>query len=228
MSTRYNPSIVRDSLLLYLDAANTKSYPGSGTTWTDISGKGNSPTLTNGPTFNSDNLGSIVLDGTDDIVEFSSGGTVTSDTVVLSGSYTSSFLFFSSQNGNNNRQMWLCDSNNGSNGWSLYRYLDGNVCIRTTTGARYNWSCPYNTEIKNKLCFLDFVSNGTNIEFFLNNVSKGSITPNDVTLNVNRLGCTRTNQQLNGRFYNVRFYNRALTRSEIDQNYHALKGRLNL
>ena len=228
MSTRYNPSIVRDNLVLYLDAANTKSYPGSGTTWTDISGKNNSPTLINGPTFNSDNMGSIVLDGTNDIVEFSSGGTVTSDTVVLSGSYTSSFMFFSSQNGSNTKQMWLCDSNNGSNGWSLYRYQDGNVCIRTTTGARYNWSCAYNTEIKNKLCFLDFVSNGTNIEFFLNNVSQGSITPNDVTLNVNRLGCTRTNQQLDGRFFNVRFYDRALTRSEIDQNYHALKGRLNL
>lgn len=228
MASFAGPNIVTDSLILCLDAANTQSYPGSGTAWTDISGKNNSPTLTNGPTFDSGNKGSIVLDGTDDIVEFSSGGSVTSDTVVLDGSYTSSFLFFSSQTGTNNQQMWLCDSNNGSNGWSLYRYADGNVCIRTTTGARYNWSCPYNTEIKDKLCFLDFVSNGTNIEFFLNNVSQGSVTPNDVTLNVNRLGCTRTNQQLNGRFYNVRFYDRALTRSEIDQNYNALKGRFSL
>ena len=228
MALAHSPRIVRDSLVFYLDAANTKSYPGSGTTWTDLSSKNNNPTLTNGPTFDSDNMGSIVLDGTNDIVEFSSGGTVTSDTVVLSGSYTSSFMFFSSQTGTNNQQMWLCDSNNGSNGWSLYRHQNGNVCIRTTTGARYNWSCPYNTEIKNKLCFLDFVSNGTNIEFFLNNESKGSITPNDVTLNVNRLGCTRTNQQLNGRFFNVRFYDRALTRSEIDQNYHALRGRFGI
>ena len=222
------PNIVTDKLILHLDAANTQSYSGSGTTWTDISGKGNSPTLTNGPTFNSDNMGSIVLDGTNDIVEFSSGGTVTSDTVVLSGSYTSSFMFFSSNNGSDNQQMWLCDNNNGNNGWSLYRYQNGNVCIRTTTGARYNWSCPYRTEIKNKLCFLDFVSNGTNIEFFLNNVSQGSVTPNDVTLNVNRLGCTRSGQQLDGRFYNVRFYDRALTRSEINQNYNALKGRFGI
>jgi len=212
------PNIVTDKLILHLDAANTESYSGSGTTWTDMSDKGNDGTLTNGPTFSSDNMGSIVLDGTDDTVEFS-------PTVVLDGSYTSSFLFFSSNNGSNSQQMWLCDVNNGGNGWSLYRYQDGNVCIRTTTGARYNWSCPYRTNIKDKLCFLDFVSNGTNIEFFLNNVSQGSVTPNDVKLNVNRLGCTRSGQQLDGRFYNVRFYDRALTRSEINQNYNALKGR---
>ena len=71
MSTRYNPSIVRDNLVLYLDAANTKSYPGSGTTWKDISGKGNNGTLTNGPTFDSNNLGSIDFDGVNDHVVLS-------------------------------------------------------------------------------------------------------------------------------------------------------------
>ena len=44
MSTRYNPSIVRDNLVLYFDAANTKAYPGSGTTWTDMCGKNNDGT----------------------------------------------------------------------------------------------------------------------------------------------------------------------------------------
>ena len=230
MALAHSPHIVRDCLVLYLDAANTKSYPGSGTTWTDISGKGNSPTLTNGPTFNSDNLGSIVLDGTNDMVEFSPGTNITSNTVVLSGSYTASFLFFSSNNGSNSDQMWLCEKNNGGNGLSLYRYQEGNVCIRTMGGNRYSWSCPYRTNIKNKLCFLDFISNGTTMEFYLNNVSQGTVTPNNVTLNVNRLGSNRfaDNQALDGRFFNVRFYNRALTRSEIDQNYNALKGRLNL
>ena len=69
MATDYNPSIVTDGLVLCLDAANTKSYPGSGTTWTDISGKGYDGTLTNGPTFSSDNLGCIVFDGSNDRVD---------------------------------------------------------------------------------------------------------------------------------------------------------------
>ena len=63
----YNgPHIATDGLVLYLDAANIKSYPGSGTTWSDLSGNNNSGTLTNGPTFSTGSLGSIVFDGTDD------------------------------------------------------------------------------------------------------------------------------------------------------------------
>ena len=65
-------SIVTDGLILYLDAANKKSYPGSGTVWSDLSGNANTGTLTNGPTFDSSNNGSINFDGTDDLVECSS------------------------------------------------------------------------------------------------------------------------------------------------------------
>ena len=68
MATYYNPQIVTNGLVLCLDAANTKSYPGSGTTWTDLSGRGNTGTLTNGPTYSSANGGSIVLDGVNDYV----------------------------------------------------------------------------------------------------------------------------------------------------------------
>lgn len=55
-----------NGLVLALDAANTKSYPGSGTTWTDLSGNGNNGTLQNSPTYDTNNLGSFSLDGVDD------------------------------------------------------------------------------------------------------------------------------------------------------------------
>ena len=71
MATDYNHSIVTDGLVLCVDAANTKSYPGSGTTWTDISGKNHNGTLINGPTFSSDNMGGIVFDGSNDAVTLS-------------------------------------------------------------------------------------------------------------------------------------------------------------
>ena len=61
-------NVVTDGLVLALDAANTKSYPGSGTTWRDMSGNNITGSLTNGPTFNSANGGSIVFDGTNDSV----------------------------------------------------------------------------------------------------------------------------------------------------------------
>jgi hypothetical protein len=66
MGIAYNTSIVRDGLILHLDAANIKSYPGTGTLWSDISGNNNNGTLTGGPTYDPSNNGSIVLDGTDD------------------------------------------------------------------------------------------------------------------------------------------------------------------
>ena len=60
-----------------VDAASPRSYPGSGTSWYDGSGTGNNGVLQNGPTYSSTNLGSIVLDGTDDRVYV----TCTSNTV---------------------------------------------------------------------------------------------------------------------------------------------------
>lgn len=66
MGLSHSPKIVTNGLVLALDAANNKSYPGSGTTWSDLSNTGKNLTLTNGPTFSAANLGSIVFDGTND------------------------------------------------------------------------------------------------------------------------------------------------------------------
>jgi hypothetical protein len=68
MAFNYSPKIVTDGLVLCFDAANNKSYPSSGTTWIDLSRSGINGTLINGPTFNSANGGSIVFDGVDDVV----------------------------------------------------------------------------------------------------------------------------------------------------------------
>lgn len=62
MSLSHGSSIVRDGLVLHLDAANPKSYPGSGTSWVDLSGNGNHVTLYNGVTFSN---GSLIGDGVD-------------------------------------------------------------------------------------------------------------------------------------------------------------------
>ena len=58
--------IVTSGLVMYLDAGNTSSYPGSGTAWTDLTGNGNNGTLTNGPTYSAADGGQIVFDGTND------------------------------------------------------------------------------------------------------------------------------------------------------------------
>jgi hypothetical protein len=68
MSFVHSPKIVTNGLVLSLDAGNVKSYPGGGTVWYDKSGNEYNGTLTNGPTFNSSNGGSVVFDGTNDFV----------------------------------------------------------------------------------------------------------------------------------------------------------------
>lgn len=63
-----NENIVTNGLTFYVDAGYTGSYPKTGTTWFDISGVGNNGTLANGPTFSSADGGSIVFDGVNDYV----------------------------------------------------------------------------------------------------------------------------------------------------------------
>ena len=74
MSLSHSPKIATSGLVLCLDAGNTKSYPGSGTTLADLSGVGNNGTLTNGPTFNSSGGGNISFDGTNDYCSLSGSG----------------------------------------------------------------------------------------------------------------------------------------------------------
>ena len=109
------PQIVTNGLVMYLDAANPKSYPTTGTAWYDRSGNGNTGTLTNGPTFNSGNNGSIVFDGIDDYVSLSSSPNLTNplticgfiNTSIVSG--VNQVIYGPLANGSDN---WLSISNN--------------------------------------------------------------------------------------------------------------------
>ena len=72
MSLSHSPLIVTDGLVLCLDAASKRSYPGTGTTWSDLTSNNFDGTLVNGPTFVSDGLNSYFqFDGTDDRADFS-------------------------------------------------------------------------------------------------------------------------------------------------------------
>ena len=75
MAFNYSPKIVTDGLVLYLDAANSKSYVSGSTTWNDISRSGINGTLVNGPTFTGSNGGSIVFDGVNDYVSLNNNTT---------------------------------------------------------------------------------------------------------------------------------------------------------
>ncbi len=140
MAHFHSPRIITDGLVLALDAANQKSYPGSGTTWSDLSGNGNNGTLTNGPTFDSGNNGSIIFDGVDDYI---TTGTTPSQ---LQGnpSFTVSGWFYRNANLPVNTGTWGFGgnvTNQGINSW--WSSNNNEITIDTwgqatfTTGVSY-------------------------------------------------------------------------------------------
>jgi len=80
----YNSLAPSDGLVLSLDTANRRSYPGSGTSWFDLSGNGNNGTLTNGASLNTGPGGGMNFDGSNDFVNCGSGASATSSEITVS------------------------------------------------------------------------------------------------------------------------------------------------
>ena len=217
------PKIVTDGLVLALDAANTKSYPGSGTTWTDLSGNGNNGTLTNGPTFDSGNQGSIVFDGSNDQINTGLTGAISDVSVVCwyKGTKTArNHLWnFGVYGDTTNLSFDFNDS------YDLWVYWDGNGSNR----VRYNIDGSFtDSTVK---CAV-FTHTGTTNKVYFNGVEL-TITESGGTQsfsNVNGTGSFKLGDVVYfaGNIYNVAVYNRALTATEVLQNYNATKGRFGL
>ena len=222
MATNYNPSIVSDGLVLCLDAANTKSYPGSGTTWTDISGKGYDGTLTNGPTFSSNYGGNIVFDGSNDFVTgvHNSELNLRNDVTVecwfrRTGSRSSWVRIFGKGNSSNRTYgLWYHVNNN----YFLYqRYGPSSINVMPTIPVVLNtWYHMVGT------------SSGSNHTLYLNgvNVGTGSLSQTfHSSTDPYKVGSFDGSYHHIGDVSNCRIYNRALSEAEVKQNYNAFRGR---
>jgi hypothetical protein len=212
-----------DGLVLYLDAGITQSYPGSGTTWTDVNGLGpkNNGALTNGPTFNSGNGGSIVFDGVDDYVNVNDtvysliGGTLniwfkrSGNTNGIIGSYGGS---------GNQRTPTFYQSGSNIIGWEFGSLTARNTGISFTDNTWFNMSMTFNSSFNTNV-YINSVL--TNTETSLN---PGGFW-NEFT--VGKYG-NYLSFYANGNFSIVQVYNRALTATEVLQNYNATKGRFGL
>ena len=221
MANLYGPKIVTSGLVLCLDAGNSKSYPGTGTTWNDLSGNNNNGTLTNGPTYSSSNKGSIVFDGTNDYVVMSIASSIPIEgpgTIDVWGSYSAVSSFYNLIS--LSLSVDALQIGVFSNGGKVWKY--GGAVLLTYTipvvNAITNWTLTFN---------------GANLSMYINGVLN-----NSTTTAVNQTGSSPTirlatynsggSQALNGKIYSARIYNRILTSTEILQNYNATKGRFNL
>jgi hypothetical protein len=208
--------VVQDGLVLNLDAGASTSYVGSGTTWTDLSGRGNTGTLTNGPTYSSANGGSIVFDGTDDFVSSSLSSSL--------GTQFSISVWFKKDNNNTANPVnfqgspafeLLVDQSNQLNIWDGANHL---YSFTTTIGTWYNM-----TVVKNATNFLLYVNDNSspvlNFASSYNNTNTNFIIGKHSSVSAN---------YMDGNIAQVSIYNRALTTSEISQNFNALRGRFGI
>lgn len=220
MGINYNPSIVIDSsLVLHLDAANTRSYPGSGTSWTDLSGNGNTGTLANGPTYNPLNGGSLVFDGTDDYV------TVSNNISPGTGDFAISVFVYKTDT-YPNRYVWDLGTNGAvlSTGTSItpgFRYY--NPTVGYIFGPTHTVNTWYNIVISRISGTTYFYSNGSLVN---SAADTGNIGSWGTTLNIGRYGGGGSIHL--GKISNLSVYKgRGLTAAEVLQNYNALIGRYN-
>jgi hypothetical protein len=218
MSAFGGPNIIDDSLVLYLDAGNSKSYPGSGTTWFDKSGFGNNGTLINGPTFNTGNGGSTVFDGSNDFVRINNGSGINISNIfsVLVWVKFNSFntvLIGSNDFGDSGYPLYVENSNN------LY-IAEGNT-FTSTTNANL---------VIGQWVLLTVIRSNTSIVWYKNGSRIGSSTLSTSSVNVVKsIGSYNGGGfYLNGNISSIQIHNRALSASEVLQNYNATKGRFGL
>jgi hypothetical protein len=219
MSFNYSPKIVTDGLVLYLDAANTKSYVSGSTTWNDISRSGYNGTLTNGPTFSISNGGSITFDGSNDYVNLGSNINLTNNITYNTWIKTTSIV-----------SHLIGAYNNASPfpGWSVgigINVTAGKICFWSGGGWQEgDISCNINQWINVSVTF----TNGV-ISFYLNGVFKSTTSSSLISSYTGDkfLGGRANDGQspFSGDMSIVQIYNRVLSTSEVLQNYNALKGR---
>jgi hypothetical protein len=226
MATRYNYTggIVTNGLVLNLDAAKVDSYPGTGTTWRDLSGNNNNGTLTNGPTFSGiGKQASIVFDGVDDYVScgnvlFNNVSVVTISMWVNIQTFTNNNTIISkgaqAEGSNTTFAAWIISSSRIRN--RFYNSTGTSGLVDTGTLSQNTW---YN---------LTWTYNGSAITVYTNSiVGETAALSGPLKTNTNPLNIARSIYGNNTQMIcsGTQIYNRALSQEEITQNFNALRGR---
>ena len=221
-------NVVEDGLVLYLDAGTSTSYSGTGNTWTDLSGNNNTGTLTNGPTYNSANGGSIVLDGVNDYVSVSNSTTLNPASAIT----VSAFFKISSFGGN--YAPIIFKKNNYTSFFEQYAlYLTNTAVGFVVTGAnRVQVVASSNVDYRNAFVYAvgtcDIGSQQVKLYINGNLITTLSFTSTfDISTNPVIIGANLTafSGFCTGNIYTASVYNRALSAAEVSQNFNALRSR---
>jgi hypothetical protein len=229
MAIRGGPKIVDDGLVLALDAANKKSYPGSGTTWNDLSGNAKNGTLQNGVGYSTIGGGTLTFDGVNDIVNFGIG-----NTFFPIPQFTIDIWF---------RSLGTVPTTGTSP--SLYGFTYGIRCFVGTSSLSFSVDNGSDVSATSTLGSIPFRNGSWYNSTMTHTGSINSMYINgafNVSVNRSWSGTSRwpTNAWNLGRDNNNSFqfffgnigqckiYNRAITPDEIQQNFNATRSRFNI
>jgi len=243
MACSAGPNVVKDGIALSVDAANTKSYSGSGTDWKDLSGQGNNFSLVNSPTFSSDNRGQIILDGTNQYAVSANNISLyqfgTNDysygvwVKVNSSAQNESFLSSSTEQGGVTENSWQFDFE-GTNQKirHVFRHTSGQVIsyTDTTIGDKFKYLVVVNDRSEDELkIYVDGILIDTESNTNFRTTDVGNYSSSSGSNGVFRVGSNRGQDAfIDGSIAKVHVYNKALTAAEVLQNYNAHKGRFEL
>jgi hypothetical protein len=224
MALAHSPKIITDGLVLCLDAGNAKSYPGSGTTWSDLSGNGNNGTLVNGPTYSGSDGGYLSFDGVNDYVNCGNNTSLDMSVEVTlihwlryTGSGWSPFIGKLTNATTNNYRIWL----GSDRGFDVELTNDSYKPLFTLTSTELptnSWCC----------LGMRFKSDGT-LSGFFNGVKKNTVSKSiGPTNNGNFLIGSDGGVYGGGGISCIQLYNRALTDEEIQQNFNSLRSRFGI
>lgn len=236
-----SPNVITDSLVLHLDASKSTSYSGSGTNWYDLSGNGNNGTLLNGVSYSRDYKGVMSFDGVNDYVF------VNDDPTLDFGYNNFTVEYWVRKNATTIGTSW-------DNSWGVNKWNTGSNAATTewalgvgganvdTYGLNISDGTKIYTSETNTMPLYEWVQivgirEGAYLKTYLNGVLTSSTIPNDFTETtvVNNIGngLYIANSALNA--YHaccsssvLRIYTKALTDSEVLQNYNATKSRFGL
>jgi hypothetical protein len=224
------PNIVTDGLVLYLDAANEKSYPGSGATWVDLTKNNNNATLYNNPTYNALNKGFYTFDGINNYcdVNFNNRSTVVNSIEMFfrwrSGS-GGMFMGFTSYD------IYTAGGHLGFNtaasdvwGINSSRVTSLNL-VGTAESNWHHYVFVFANQIQNNKIYID--GNSETLSQILATTNLTTIRSFTSTFRLSGW-LNSTLYRINGDYAYVKAYNRELTATEILQNYNATKSRYNL
>lgn len=215
--------IITNGLVMHLDAAQKRSYPGTGTTWTDLTGNGKNGTLTNGPTFSSGNGGSIVFDGSNDYVAVAGSQTISDCSICVWAKIPSiagyAGIVFNRGSGNNvgGLTAWT-GAAKIQYGWNDNNSADtagGTLDVALNTWQMWSFTHT-NTGSNNRTLYVNTTSSS---------ITTAGLT--SMTWSSLRIGNDSydTARSFTGNIAVVLWYTRRLTATEIAQNYNALRSR---